>query len=57
MKKTFNKRNSAHMNELISIVQPMIQTLGVGAVTIILRRFGVPSKMIYMLVSAAIVKK
>lgn len=53
MKTTIKKMNTVNLNELIAIAKPMLQTLGVGAATIVLRKFGVPSKMIFLLVSAA----
>lgn len=54
MKKTVGKMDAVNLNELISIVKPATQTFCLGAATVVLRRMGVPSDMIYKLVSAAI---
>ena len=38
MKTTIKKMNTVNLNELIAIAKPMLQTLGVGAATIVLRK-------------------
>lgn len=55
MKKTIGKMDAVNLANLISIVKPAVQVLGMGAVTVVLKRIGVPSDMIYKLVSAAII--
>lgn len=55
MKTTFKRMGAVNFNEIITSIKPVVQTLGIGAATVVLRRMGVPSEMIYKLVSAAIV--
>ena len=55
MKTTFKRMGAVNFNEIITIIKPVVQTLGIGAATVVLKRMGVPSEMINKLVSAAIV--
>lgn len=55
MKTTIKRMGAVNYNEIITIIKPVVQTLGIGAATVVLKRMGVPSEMIYKLVSAAIV--
>ena len=55
MKTTIKRMGAVNLNEIITIIKPVVQTLGIGAATVVLKRMGVPSEMIYKLVSAAIV--
>ena len=55
MKTTFKRMGAVNFNEIITIIKPVVQTLGLGATTVVLKRMGVPSEMINKLVSAAIV--
>lgn len=56
MKTAFKKMNAVNLDELISFVKPVVQTLGMGTATVVLYRMGVPSSMIFMITSAAVKK-
>lgn len=56
MKTTFKKMNAINLDELISFVKPAVQSLSMGAATVVLHRMGVPSSMIFLITSAAVKK-
>ena len=56
MKTTFKKMNVINLDELISFVKPAVQSLSMGAATVVLNRMGVPSSMIFLITSAAVKK-
>ncbi len=56
MKTTFKKMSAINLDELISFVKPAVQSLSMGAATIVLHRMGVPSSMIFLITSAAVKK-
>ena len=56
MKTTFKKMNAINLDELISFVKPAVQSLSMGAATVVLNRMGVPSSMIFLITSAAVKK-